>query len=413
MSDQKLFGGLIKILEDKKILAISIDPGFDQFKIIINDAAYSSTGKTVEYNDNYFLSSIPRTDLIMTDFSDTDITKNFLIGDCVETILTNNTNVREEYEKYGNDEIDTSIEKRFASEEFKIALKGNLALAIYTYFNDKNLDISKLSDYTIITGIALPHSMFCEIGKNPNSNAKKLSDIIIYSLTYSNNYNLKIGGESINIKLDIPVDNISFNSQAVCLLFEYGSPDGVSLNSELKFPIVLIDGGYKTIGIICMVEGFSVEFEESNTDFAMYNINKMTANKINEIVKEPLYFVEHYQIDNIIKKNESVGYLNSEGKYEDVNPYEIKQEVLSNTCSNLVNYLLDNLQQLVKTKTIIAGGGTGTAYYKMLEKFITKERPNINLVNVTPTLGSKQLEPIFAISAGMHKSLVHNITIQL
>ena len=129
--------------------------------------------------------------------------------------------------------------------------------------------------------------------------------------------------------------------------------DIISLEKTMK-PILVIDAGYKTVGIFKLSQIDSVEEAESNPDFAMAKVDQRVAEIMAERGRPD---IKSYNIQEFYDNNEEVVVIeNGETKYITINSE--RDEVAAEFCGAMIDYLRKKYNNLLPIKQILVTGGT-------------------------------------------------------
>ena len=79
-------------------------------------------------------------------------------------------------------------------------------------------------------------------------------------------------------------------------------------------------------------------------------------------------------------------------------------EELCNTCKEMIDAFCERYDKLLKVKTVLVTGGTGTAYYPIIKELL-KEKAWINVVLTDYEFYGSKISPEFAIAVGMYKAV--------
>lgn len=380
-----------------KNLIISIDPGYDAYKICINDVwfkfsskmlqvAAGSYGNTDEKNDMTGGHRPKGSTYILIDG------KEFLFGDVADLSMDNTSLVQQ-----NSDILDQLSEKgKFASDYFNYSIKAALAYALYLYENSpENTDkfqISKIGNYQVFLGVALPHTMMSATNK----------DKVKSFLLCKHNFTLKIEElETIEISYDLSDAKLAFGSQVVsAYLFQTTDDDGIDDNKEDYLPCIVCDGGYKTFGRFFLDRGLIMQHGDSDTTVAMYNTDLAVTAWVKQQL--PNRNFQPYQVKEYVKTKHPI----TSGK-EKVDVYSRWcEEVKINSNKAYRNIISTMKENVDDSRAIFITGGTGIAYYDTFVKSFEKDYgDNIQVILTNKDYKGKTVDPVFAIVLGMQKHL--------
>lgn len=389
-------------MSEKKLkpLIVVVDPGFSALKIIVNKHMYSIPSDVIDMTKNMDE---------YKEFSSFDST--MVLSECIEGrkfVVGEQTRKIRKSEKY-QAEFDLKksameSEARFDTDDFEAQMLTALAYGIINYSQEKdvNMNVSDLSDYDIFVGIPLPHAYY-------ESAFDKVKRII----EGSHEFDITIGDTKHHINFTIGKNRTVCHSQTMCLLLSESLDDEGNMIPTRKhyyddLPALILDGGYGTFGIVEISEGYRIglDKQESNTTFAMRNVNEIVAERINAKTKGHPE-IKEYNLEDIYKSNKSIiRYLDKSGSEEIVNTVDaniIRSEVIDEISEDLIKHICSTHGDLLHIEQIIIGGGTGYAYAEKIKEFAEHKR-GLRKVHLTDnTLDGKPIEPVYAVAAGMYK----------
>ena len=382
---------------NKNSLVIIIDPGFDQYKITINEKvmAFPSTMVKVD-NGHSGLSLVKGNFYFYPDNGDT-----YLFG----------KGAWDELLGYDSTEANSSLLEsnmninRFQSGFFKYSLEAALAYALYLFEHSDegqkiNFQIDDLESYKIYFGVTLPHDVLQEAA--PHINA---------FLRTKHNFQYLVAGEmpaKATFSFDLSNAKLFANSQAVCAFLFEALNDDATDNEEIEnlLPALILDAGQKTLGIFFLNKNHHIYSAESNMDYAMFNIYERVANRINEEL--PGCEFKPYQVREFMKDNMPVNF-NKKSIFID----PIYNEEFNAVCSELCDDLARNRSSQLNTcRSVFIAGGTGAAYYKPLKAFMNENFPYAKVILANKTSQGMEIEPIFAVVLGMRKYVLGRIAME-
>jgi CRISPR/Cas system CMR-associated protein Cmr5 small subunit len=384
---------------------ISIDPGCDSFKVVINKTMFNipSNVEEVVLKDirNLVSASSPEKHLICHKNGE-----SYAIGELAKTHMASSRTIGNYYggiRDNQNRKINDGQEY-FLSNEFQVGIESMIGYGIYGYSLDNNISIDELLKREIICSVTLPHGAVDEY-----------SEPVISKVSGLHTYKMTIGqGNEIKFSYNIERTNVLIMSQVIAaimgeLLDDNGQPlDKVTIN---QFPTIVLDGGYRTMGIVNVRDDFFIDEREaeSNEDFAMVNVN----NHVSKIIKErfnvdmPEYLVEQ----NMNKKEFEQSYRDKENnnKFSKFNLKELKDYETDRVVRDMVEYLDKKFDDLRENKGILITGGTGAAYYNPLKTIYIDERSQFTkdqIILTNAPFNGKPCEPVFAIAVGSYKAMM-------
>jgi len=386
-----------------KEIIISVDPGFDATKIVVNGIVFDVpnyivdiTGKSNDYlsinNDG------KPEDYLISHYIEG---KEYLIGELAKKSILEKSN--RELQSVKKDMLDSI--NRFMTRDFEVNLLSCIAYGIAKYAKEISMDLTKADDankFKVLAGVALP-----------NDWVKQLEPEIKKMLAGDHYFEIQTQDGIFKINFTVNEKGILVASQAQCallgLLYDDAGNNSDNLNVLDNLPAIIVDGGYKTIGIFLLTVAQNVASSESNTDFAMGNVHKKMAKIIREDYGRDN--IMDFQIPALLENGGFINYLEEDttgrmiSKRLDLE--ELKNAELGQTCKELIDYLNEKFEDLLDVKSLIITGGTGAAYYNQIQTFTDEERSHLkgHLILTSYEFMGKKIQPVHAIAVGMYKVL--------
>ena len=369
---------------------ISIDPGFDSFKVIINGMYFKIPRDVlrVDLDSNKILTDSVTDNYICY----TNKLSAYYVGSYARmlshSINKSTTNSIIYDEKY------TSVDY-FMSKEFTIGLEAVVGYAIYRYlkevdevdFQTETDNFSKAMDldvrnYEIILSLAFPHKYQEEYGEKIR---KEFAKQHTFSLEVGTNKTM------LDIKFTIdPANTFDISQTIASIMGQMVDNSGNTKNISELLPTIVLDGGYLTFGIVAVNEMLMVnsDFDESNLEFTMNSINKKVGEEI--AAKTGRTDIKDYGVDEKILKDSTIKYIDSEtGKAATFDIKACKEEIIKDTFNNLKLYINQKFNHLLDIKTVHIAGGTGVTFADMLKDEYVKNTAVLSEDSIILTQGSK------------------------
>lgn len=374
-------------------LFVSIDPGFDNMKVIANGQHYKFPFNAVE-TDERKMSDYGRRDgfILYKDESGT----TWRVGQYARGLIFDNKEQQEQAEKMRG----FYTEERFTSNEFMVGLRTALAMAI----NKAGLyDCQASLDIRLI--VALPHS--CRA---------KFSSTIVGATAGKHSFFMRFDdSQEKSYRFTIQESNVYTISQTIAAILGETSDDNGNINEEKFFylsngPTLVIDGGYYTVGLVPVSRGGSVDDAraESDTGHAMKMVNVAVEQEIANQRPD----IKHYSIEYLLTQDDGrVRYLEN-GKARTIDLAAIRSEKIQEVCAHFAGYLDKKYNNLLDFKYVLVTGGTGACFYQQLltyykEASIMDEE---HMMLTSPVINDKPLPIEFSIAAGAYKGLLGKIS---
>lgn len=420
-----------------KDLLISVDPGYDATKVVINGVMLSVPNNildiTGQTKDFLALGDSKAKGYLCSHYIDG---KEYLVGTLARKSIMEKKVRDAELTKY---QMMDSYE-RFKTQDFEVNLMTVIGYAIVEYAKKtmknnwkpeltvmetsetvmvdgerkekKVYTIPSLKDWRIIVGVALPNDVA------DLSSPKCVWPDIRKFLIKKQEFCIDVNMETYRLNFEIVPGHAMPASQVICALLGAAADDDGAIDKDKdilkKLPVIVIDGGYKTVGLFMLTQAQKVSEAESNTAYAMGNVHKEVANILREDYGRE---IEPYQIPYIL--NEEDGKINclvtegnGEQTVEEVDVQEIVYASEEALCEKLIEYLNKKFDNLLDVKQILITGGTGSAYYKHISKYMAEKRKNLkdSVILTNYKFKGKAIDPVFAIALGMFKTLNDQLT---
>lgn len=370
-----------------KKVYISVDCGFDKFKVAINDLCLSFSSKMVDTTDivNGTNAGIgPNNTYIRIN------ERIYEFGDSIDYALSLKSNLikyKEFLETFRN-------LNRFREESFEISLLAAIGYSINRYdskVEPENRIMPNLENIEFFIGIALPHD-----------NLDEWPGIKTF-LMKKHTFELLIGSSLTPFKLDLDFSNAKFlcNSQVIAAFLYQATNDEGLFEGDNKdlLPCAVIDAGYKTIGLFEIAENLTINAAESNTDYAMLNIDNLIAEQVRLKGKSEFHYlqVQHHA------RGEGKDIVRSGN--EEINVKKIYDDVLTKVAVKMLDYS-ERKFSLDDLETLLVTGGTGIAYYPSIKEYMQKNHKGLKVILTDKPYRSKdKINPMYAIVLGLHKQL--------
>lgn len=374
-------------------LFVSIDPGFDNMKVIANGQHYKFPFNAVE-TDERKMSDYGRRDgfILYKDESGT----TWRVGQYARGLIFDNKEQQEQAEKMRG----FYTEERFTSNEFMVGLRTALAMAI----NKAGLyDCQASLDIRLI--VALPHS--CRA---------KFSSTIVGAAAGEHSFFMRFDdSQEKAYRFTIQESNVYTISQTIAAILGETSDDNGNINEEKFFylsngPTLVIDGGYYTVGLVLVSRGGSVDDAraESDTGHAMKMVNVAVEQEIANQRPD----IKHYSIEYLLTQDDGrVRYLEN-GKARTIDLATIRSEKIQEVCAHFAGYLDKKYNNLLDFKYVLVTGGTGACFYQQLLAYYKEAgiMDEEHMMLTSPVINDKPLPIEFSIAAGAYKGLLGKIS---
>ena len=373
----------------KKTLIVTVDPGFDSSKVVVQDIMFKIPAAIADITTKESIGFRKKEHMLTKVIPN----KLYLMGE-------NATEFQDDSVRYQYDYFRSTSS---AAHTLTCIAYG---LVKYDEYCKKNKDVEQpfklkeITDWEIILGIALPQ----DVVKDFSSEQRSL-------LVGERNVEFQVGIEDYNVPLNLENPNhIRFASQAVSALFGILLNDSGTLNENVESKVTLVlDGGFNTMGIFLLTAANTIEDAESNTDFAMYNVYKLIAERLKEEYGQNF---TKSDIDKIKKNEYFTVVLNKDGKTEKINVKETFEAVMKDVIADFMEYLNKKFNNLIHVERIVITGGTGYEYMNGITEYIKENKQHLDVnkdvILTDYEFKGKKISPEFGVAVGLYKQLKLN-----
>lgn len=369
---------------------LSVDCGFDKFKCCINDSCVAFSSKMIDVSKSINALSVGDGNNAYIEYE--GVTYEF--GDSIDQVL----NMQSSLQTYSEFLDAFRNINRFKDRTFYISLLAAIGYSIITYDNNsiQEKDVDKhifrnLDKTQFNIGIALPYDSMNEWPQ------------IKAFLKQRHQFRIRKGSKACTFDFDLDLTNANFlcNAQVItAFLFQAASSDG-SLSIDKKcLPCIMMDAGYKTVGLFELAENLMINPHTalSDTKHAMFNVDQVVAEKVREAGRKDF----HYLQVQYHARGEGKPTVRSNKTVIDVK--DIYEKVLAEEAYNLC-LLLEEKYSLDDVENIFITGGTGIAYYKHIKKYMDEHHGLTKVVLTDRADDGTKVSPMYAIVIGLHKQL--------
>jgi hypothetical protein len=417
---------------ESNILVIAVDPGFDATKVVINGVCIKIPYNVVNItNDTQKILFTRTDDFILSHYIRGG---SYLVGEEARKLMMQKEERQEQLKKQG---MMDSFNK-FETQDFNINFFTALGIALIRYSrftvrtnakpalhllpyvagptdSDENKRIAagnkeELSKFKIILGVALPH----EVAVNADD---PTWPAIHAELAKPHEFSVEVKEGEYPLSISVPEKQAKCLSQVICALLGEAADDTgneIKDSEMLKYlPALVIDGGYKTVGLFKLTTIKAVAQDESNTDYAMGNIHKAVAQELRD--KYGRSDIQDFSIPSILEDPYTAGKLVYQ---KDQNTAVVDVSALCRATEEtmfnaFINYIDDKFEKLLDIKQILITGGTGAVYYPYFKKYAEEHAGHLvgHVILTDYDFFGKKLNPVYAIAAGLYKTLRHSINL--
>ncbi len=311
---------------------------------------------------------------------------------------------------------------RFTTREFEMTLKTLIAYGLvkyeeYTKSNSKveTFMLEEADQWDIQVGVSLPQSYLTEYR------------VLIrnYLIGKDGDQPIQLGivmGTNEEREVSFHVNkNVTCNGQTIlAIINELMDEEGNDVDEMFdNLPSVVLDGGYKTMGEALVDVDQSVVGANSNTEYAMMNINE----RVTEEISRYAAGYHDYMMDELAERGEVIHYLDGEGQVKDISVRELKDRETTAASEKLIEHLLEKFDNLLKVKMILVAGGSGSVFYPFIKEYCDEKRQYLSdkvilacsnpenvfhgIVEEEGRFVEKEItDPVYAVSLGLYKQMV-------
>lgn len=393
-------------------LLISLDAGFDGFKMIVGPektTIYRIPSQIIDISnrEGEIEARLKENSFIVEMEDNTSKTMKAKFHSVGETALAMST-IDDATMQLINSSTDSfykeNLERFSSSELFRTMVLSHIGYAI---LKQKEQGCKITSSTEIIVGIALPD----EINKNKET-TKNLRD----SLYGKHKLNIRTNSKSKEfetVEFELKKGSLVTQSQVLAVIFSnFISEDGDFDEEAIKefLPAVVYDGGYTTDGFAFIDELIRVQQSESNTNYSMKSTNAATyKNIVDKLENYQHDDLKEYMIEDLAFHNKSRRYYHKDETKNDFVLIDFsaeQQPVLEDMAIKKAEYLIKNYK-MNEVENLFVAGGAGERSFEYFKNAINKRRSHINVTIIKPTLENKELSPVFSIAAGLYKQLLN------
>ena len=195
-------------------------------------------------------------------------------------------------EMYAEDLDSYRNKNRFKDRTFHISLLAAIGYSIIAYdtiYNpEKDVDqhlFRNLDNLHYFIGIALPYNSMNEWPQ------------IKEFLKQRHQFKIRRGSKSCTFDFDLDLSKANFlcNAQVItAFLFQGASSDGNLTINKAALPCIMMDAGYKTVGLFELAKDLSINpnTADSNTEHAMYNVDKLVEAEVRKAGREDFSYLQ-------------------------------------------------------------------------------------------------------------------------
>lgn len=425
MEDNKIMTAARKAVtlevEEKNIftkrLLISVDPGFDAHKIIINGKAFGPYPSIALIKSGLSLDFARRPDAAEITFPD-GVT--YTVGRYARESLTaeqsdeNTLILNRQYDLY----------TRFSSNEFKAAFLTSIFCALTEYASSKNPAGLTLDDLGTLIPDGWDVRLIVEVPHAVRETAGEAIGNILVSAA-SNDFTVTCGtNKPVEVKkFNLNLDNLKVYSQALSafrsLMYK---PDGTEYTVEDvearelldSLEALVIDSGYRTTAVVRLSVNLEEETSPLNESaFSMKDVDDAAAKDMTKAYgSRP---VRPASITNALEKGEKVTLQMPGGGTKLVDAAPFRTAALERKMVIFNDRIIHENASIANVKSVFVCGGTGSLMYDSLRECFTSNYPGINSVRlisgyeIEEKKRGKDLGPVYTVCYGGYMTLLNKL----
>lgn len=412
LHDADVETAVFNYLLENKLLLMSVDPGYDGFKIYINGHNYLSKSLVIKTGETDEFERIERptikdgTFVQMRDFNSGKIVQ-YMTGQNARAALTDGT---------ASDVSDFYTDAdRFSTPQFRASFYSAVIRALWLYATEDNEvgftieDLTNnLSGWGIYLLVTLPYAYAQEAKKN----IRVLLDAPIDAeFTLSRKMTVKLTSK-------LPIVKAYFQPQVLAafrgtFLSEFGDySDDTEAEMLQKMPAILIDAGYHTCAMVTITNALEVlEGDPTVTEeiFSMEEFDKKTAKKLRtRYSKEAISDSElSLALVNDYCNGDRELFASTDNGSEPVDVASIREQVLQEEKARLIQYLNKKFGMKKMRSAFITGGTGGSIMFDYLSD-VLKNWKNVKDVSLITgfNLNGEDIGSVYGVAYGGYKMLV-------
>ena len=412
LHDADVETAVFNYLLENKLLLMSVDPGYDGFKIYINGHNYLSKSLVIKTGETDEFERIERptikdgTFVQMRDFNSGKIVQ-YMTGQNARAALTDGT---------ASDVSDFYTDAdRFSTPQFRASFYSAVIRALWLYATEDNEvgftieDLTNnLSGWGIYLLVTLPYAYAQEAKKN----IRVLLDAPIDAeFTLSRKMTEKLTSK-------LPIVKAYFQPQVLqafrgTFLSEFGDySDDTEAEMLQKMPAILIDAGYHTCAMVTITNALEVlEGDPTVTEeiFSMEEFDKKTAKKLRtRYSKEAISDSElSLALVNDYCNGDRELFASTDNGSEPVDVASIREQVLQEEKARLIQYLNKKFGMKKMRSAFITGGTGGSIMFDYLSD-VLKNWKNVKDVSLITgfNLNGEDIGSVYGVAYGGYKMLV-------
>lgn len=384
-------------------LNLFIDPGFDGCKVIVEVAAQSKT-HTIFRSVPFIAEDISARELSCVASADAGyiIAKSpsatYLVGEAARMAIMESDHLTNPVKNV----LDAfyTVRSRFESSLFKLITDATIAFALNELEKNYPGTLEAVDGAEAEVVVALPHEMM-----------EELWPIVKNNLTGKHTIDAIIDGNNVKFTYNVASGDLFYNSQVICALNNEILDDSGTEKSEQpiisNLPALIIDAGMKTNGEFKLSRTLSVDSAESNTDFAMLNVDESVAAEIftRYKLKAPAYTIESYAARQeplrCLEKTQD-----GTEKVAEIDVAALKSHAIYQMAPQFIAHLNDKYGNMLDLNSILVAGGTGSEYYDIIKDYCANNRPHLSstVFKADTVFKGELLPPTAAIVMGLYKT---------
>lgn len=382
------------------MIKIGVDAGFDYIKIVSDKDTFTNGPHKGLFKFPFNVFQITDETFRAFKFKPSFMSisqerKDFLIGEYAREQFYEKCSAAETKERMS----DFYSTVRFQSDDFR---KGILTAIGATIVSKHLTHLTNQEDPDLPYDLSFEEDIKLQIAV-PVSLSDELAPLLHPIFKGTHVFDIELGEErqKYHIKANIVMCNIC--PQAIAALIadtstDCGFTDNEAYDNFFKYgSILLLDNGYGTLAKVPISASGTINPKECTTTFqyTMKDINERVSHLIESQYGKDF---PHYTIENIIN--------NKNGMIKNINVKEIKDSVLPEVASEMVEYLKSQYDNLDIFDAIALVGGTSNALKPNLTPLLAELGFTDDRVRmVTPLLREEKVPVEYAVAVGAYKIL--------
>lgn len=399
-------------LKANKTILLSVDPGYDAFKIYVNGQPYTCKSITVESDNAGGNLNVKGGAVVQLQDNSTGSYHNYVVGAGALRLISDGDDTINYTQRM---QLTYSDSKRFSTESFRAAFYGAVLFALYEYSHSENAvdfteaDMNRLGDWKFALIVTVPYAYASEAHNNV---ARLLKEPVKAAVQLSKNF-------SVRLNSPLNFEMVYFQPQVLAsfrgkYFTDYGEGVDAAGSERLDetLPALIIDAGYHTCALVEINEMYMVREGRSDVEeesYAMEHFDELTARKLAELYGTrisaeklaPALVNDYCSGKRKLYAKKADGSIGNEV----VDVSMVREEVLNSEKERLVDYL-QRKYRMDNYKGAYITGGTGKGILFDYLKGVLGNWQNIEFVeSINGYANGEDVGSVYGVAGGAYNLL--------